>query len=635
VAGVRRKQTDTKPHAINDGLLSHQRGGQILLDAGAWVVAILAAALVQCDFRPNDLQVPSLAALTAAVLPVQMAMGTHQWLYRRRWRLGSFEEAAALARTTFGSTLVVGGCCLVLGSVTSLSVALGAGPIAVVLMAAKRFKLRHLAERRLRPAAQTLSRVVVIGAGEAGAQVVNAMLRSPDSPYDPVALIDDDPMRRNLRISGVPVLGTRADLPFVVDSLRADVVLIAVPSADAKLIRELCESASQLPVDIKVLPPVAHLFGSPVGVDDIRPITYADLLGRHQVHIDTDAVAHYLSGKRVLVTGAGGSIGSELCRQIAGYEPDELVMLDRDESALHALQLSLDGQALLQSRNLVIADIRDVQRLTGVFAEHKPDVVFHAAALKHVSFLEAYPDEALKSNVLGTMNVLNVATAFRVERFVNISTDKAVEPINVLGITKRIAERLTSWVGIGARGTFLSVRFGNVLGSRGSVLTSFTAQIEAGGPVTVTHPDVTRYFMTVEEAVLLVIQAGAVGRAGEVLVLDMGEPVSIAEVARRLIAAARRPVDITFTGLRPGEKLHETCLAADEPDNRPVHPLISHAQVPPLDPEELHRMDFTALPRELIEDMIKVVLSKESNDSVSEQRCNPREMSSAPFIDIS
>jgi FlaA1/EpsC-like NDP-sugar epimerase len=317
-------------------------------------------------------------------------------------------------------------------------------------------------------------------------------------------------------------------------------------------------------------------------VGDIRPPTETDLLGRHVVDTDVDAIASYLTGRRVLVTGAGGSIGSELCRQISRFAPDSLVMLDRDESALHALQLRIEGRAMLDARELVVADLRDATRLREVFAEHQPQVVFHAAALKHLPLLEMHPSEAVKTNIGGTQNVLDAAASVGVERFVNISTDKAAGPISVLGYTKRICERLTAAATTASAGTYLSVRFGNVLGSRGSVLTSFHAQLDAGGPMTVTDPDVTRYFMTVEEAVQLVIQAGAVGRGGEALVLDMGEPVRIDDVARRLAAQAPRPIEIVYTGLRPGEKLEESLLGPGEIDVRPSHPQISQVPVPPL-----------------------------------------------------
>jgi FlaA1/EpsC-like NDP-sugar epimerase len=320
----------------------------------------------------------------------------------------------------------------------------------------------------------------------------------------------------------------------------------------------------------------------------------ADLLGRHEIHTDVESIAGYLTGKRVLVTGAGGSIGSELCHQIYRYAPATLVMLDHDESALHGVQLSIEGRAMLDSPNLVLVDIRDTDRMKDVFAFHRPEVVFHAAALKHLPLLERHPEEAIKTNVWGTLSLLHLAQGSGVERFVNISTDKAADPTSVLGYSKRITERLAAHVGREDSGTFLSVRFGNVLGSRGSVLETFRAQLDAGGPVTVTDSDVTRYFMTVEEAVQLVIQAGAIGQTGEVLVLDMGEPVRVADVAHRLASMCERPVEVVYTGLRPGEKLHEVLLGQGEIDARPNHPLISQIEVPPLEPAAAWALDAFA-----------------------------------------
>ncbi len=291
-----------------------------------------------------------------------------------------------------------------------------------------------------------------------------------------------------------------------------------------------------------MLPSTNQLLTDHVGIRDIRDINLTDVLGRNQLDTDIDAIAGYLTGRRILVTGAGGSIGSELCRQIHRFAPAELMMLDRDESALHAVQLSIHGRAMLDSDDVVLCDIRDARAVTDIFLNRRPEVVFHAAALKHLPMLEQYPAEAVKTNVIGTHNVLEAARLSRVERFVNISTDKAANPASVLGYSKRIAEGLTAAHASKVEGTNLSVRFGNVLGSRGSVLTSFAKQISAGGPVTVTDPDVTRYFMTIEEACQLVIQAAAIGRAGEALVLDMGEPIRIVDVARQLIRQAGRRV---------------------------------------------------------------------------------------------
>ncbi len=337
----------------------------------------------------------------------------------------------------------------------------------------------------------------------------------------------------------------------------------------------------------KVIPTTTELISGGARIEGVRDPRISDLLGRRPVRTDIEAIAGRFAGQRILVTGAGGSIGSELCRQLHQFAPGELIMLDRDESALHEVQLTLHGQALLDSDETVLADIRDPRRVREVFERFRPQIVFHAAALKHLPLLERYPGEAVQSNILGTQTVLEAAAACGAESFVNISTDKAADPVSVLGYSKRIAERLTAHMAGQADGMYLSVRFGNVLGSRGSVLRTLSAQVKAGGPLTVTHPEVCRYFMTVNEAVQLVLQAAVVGGSGEVLILDMGEPVRIADIARRLAAQSVHPVDIVYTGLRPGEKLTEDLLGGDEVDHRPRHPLIRHAQVKPLDPDEL------------------------------------------------
>jgi FlaA1/EpsC-like NDP-sugar epimerase len=300
------------------------------------------------------------------------------------------------------------------------------------------------------------------------------------------------------------------------------------------------------------------------------------------------------------VTGAGGSIGSELCRQLSAFAPRRLVMIDRDESGLHGVQLSLEGRALLDSDTLVLADIRDRTRVARLFEEIRPDVVFHAAALKHLPLLQAHPSEALKSNVWGTLSVLDAAAAVGVSHFVNISTDKAANSASVLGYSKRIAEALTSSFGQEHSGRYLSVRFGNVLGSRGSVLTTFRSQLDDGGPLTVTHPEVTRYFMTIEEAVQLVIQAGAIGGDGHAMVLDMGEPVRIYDVARQLAASRHPEVPIEFTGLRPGEKLHEDLFCSEESPALSAHELIRYVQVPGLEPDRVRKLDPTGTHAEVL-----------------------------------
>ena len=442
-------------------------------------------------------------------------------------------------------------------------------------------RLREIDDEKLENDGAT--RVLVVGAGEAGRQLVGSMLRDPSHALRPVGLLDDDPRKRHLRIRGVPVLGPVSRIGDDARTMGVDTVVIAIPSASPKVIERIRRVANAAELAVKVLPSTTQLLTDTVGIRDLRDINLTDVLGRNQLDTDVSSIAGYLRGRRVLVTGAGGSIGSELCRQINRYGPAELMMLDRDESALHAVQLSLHGRALLDSDDVILCDIRDRDAVKDVFGRRRPEVVFHAAALKHLPMLEQYPAEAVKTNIIGTRNVLDAADLVGVDTFVNISTDKAANPSSVLGYSKRIAERITAARAREASGVYVSVRFGNVLGSRGSVLTSFAGQIAKGGPVTVTDPDVTRFFMTIEEACQLVIQAAAIGSPGEALVLDMGEPVRILDVARQLIKQAGTAVGIEYTGLRGGEKLHEELFADNEPrDIRPKHHLVSHVPVPPV-----------------------------------------------------
>lgn len=561
---------------------------RIALDVAAWVVATASATYLRFGLTFDQTTKEGLVRTLPLVVVIQLVAGTATGLYRRRWRYGSFDEVAALVATSAITTSVLyarNEFFLTTRSVPQ-SVVLVGGVLGLVFMAGCRYVWRLALERARRPDSRSAEKLLIYGAGEGGLQMITTMMRSRTSPYVPVGMLDDDSSKQRLTIMGVSVLGTRNDIGSAKARTGATTILIALPSASARTVREVAELASQHDLAVKILPPVSEIFDRTLVEEDIRDLTEEDLLGRHQIETNLDEIAHYLTGKRVLVTGAGGSIGSELCRQLRRFGPAELMMLDRDESALHYVQLSIHGRALLDTPETILADIRDDQRMLRVFDERRPQVVFHAAALKHLPLLESYPDEAFKSNVLGTLNVLRAAEAASVEVFVNISTDKAANPVSVLGYSKRVAERLTAHVGNDARsGTYISVRFGNVLGSRGSVLTTFRDQVSSGGPVTVTHPDVTRFFMTIPEAVQLVIQAGAIGRSGEVLVLDMGEPVRIYDVARRMAEQAPKPIQIVFTGLREGEKLHEELFGDGELDHRPRHKLISHAIVPPLRPE--------------------------------------------------
>jgi FlaA1/EpsC-like NDP-sugar epimerase len=447
------------------------------------------------------------------------------------------------------------------------------------------------ARLRLRPAAATAVKIIVFGAGDAGTQLIHRLATHGGAAYRPVALLDDDPAKRRLRIQGVPVLGGRGQLAEIAASTGAGVLVIAIAGGSGKVIHDLAEAAERCGLIPKVIPSVRELLTGRAQIEGVRDPRISDLLGRRAVTTDVASVREHIAGKRVLVTGAGGSIGAELCRQVHHFGPAELIMLDRDESALHAVQLALHGRALLDSEETVLADIRDEHRVREVFGRFRPEIVFHAAALKHLPLLEGCPAEALKTNVWGTLTVLQAAADHGVQSFINISTDKAANPVSVLGYSKRITERLTAHMSVQTGGTYLSVRFGNVLGSRGSVLTALSAQVAAGGPITVTDPDVSRYFMLADEAVHLVLQAAVIGRGGEVLVLDMGEPVRIADMARRLAASTDRDLEVVFTGLRPGEKLTEECLGRGETDHRPYHPLICQVPVPALDPGEVTALD--------------------------------------------
>ncbi len=556
----------------------------VVTDVLGWVVGPL---LVLVLARPAGVVVaPGPAAVAVAAALATHLVAGRLWRLSRGVRLPGSDDDVVAA----GAAVGAGGVVLLLAGVVVDGVPLGvvvAVPITLVLAVGVRLAVRRRQVLALRPSPATAQRTVVVGAGEGGEELVRLMMRSPASPYLPVALIDDDPAKAALRLHGVPVRGRRGDLADIAAASGASAVVIAVARADRALVADVLDHATALGLDVKVLPPPGEMLTRPLEMSDVRPLTPADLLGRDEAQLDAGAISGYLTGRRVLVTGAGGSIGSELCRQVAAFAPSRLVMLDRDESALHAVQLSLSGRAMLDERDVVVADIRDRARLHAVLAEHHPQVVFHAAALKHLPLLEMHPGEGLQTNVTGTLNVLEACTSWGVERMVNVSTDKAADPCSVLGYTKRIAERLTAWSARSGDLTALSVRFGNVLGSRGSVLTTFSEQVRRGGPVTVTHPDVTRYFMTVEEAAGLVVQAGAVGRPGEVLVLDMGSPVRILDVVHRLMTAAGVDLDVQFTGLRPGEKLHEDLFGPGEVDERPVHPLVSHVTVPGLDPASL------------------------------------------------
>ncbi|WP_243399726.1 nucleoside-diphosphate sugar epimerase/dehydratase [Arthrobacter glacialis] len=567
---------------------------QAILDSLAWAVALFLAVLLRYELDIGLINFVGLAVLIGVAVATQLIAGWYMALYRGRYTFGSIHEARVLIAVT-----------LIVGVVTSVflslfinelhiarSVAIIAFPFAALSMAAVRYAKRLYVEGK--PIfGEEAQRTLIYGAGFLGNSLVTRMVQDPESPYVPVGLIDDDASKKRLRLSSVGVLGGGRELPEIIKRTKSTVVVLAVAHLSAKRIREISDSVSGLGVKVLVLPPLQEMLSSNTnrdhkgGLTDFREIDVADLIGRTPVETQVEEIAGYIRGKRVLVTGAGGSIGSELCRQLHGFDPAELMMLDRDESGLQQTQLSIVGHGLLQDANIVLADIRDAESLNEIFAQRRPEVVFHAAALKHAPLLQMYPKEGWKTNVLGSLNVLQAARSVDVETFVNVSTDKAASPTTALGHSKRAAEKLTAWMAGETGKRYVSVRFGNVIGSRGSMLPLFTDQINNGGPVTVTHPEVTRFFMTIPEACQLVIQAGAIGHGGDVLILDMGEPVRIMDVAERMIAMSGRDIKIKITGLRPSEKLHEQLTGEDEVQDPDGHKKISHTQARPLNPAEL------------------------------------------------
>ncbi len=564
------------------------RWREYLLDAAVWAVALPIATLIRLDYDPTRIApvAVGIPIILAAIL--QAISGWSFGLYRYRHPYGSRHDAHSLMLVvaSVGVTLTIGRLFVPASDDFPRSVPFIGLLVAFVLMAGVRLLHRALRERDLRPG-ETAAPTLVYGAGHLGQHVIQQMNRDRYSQFRPVGAIDDNPRLRNFRLEGVPVLGGRLELTQVARETGAEVLIFAIARADAELLRQVSDDADAAGLRLLVLPLLADVLEGHARLGDLRDVSIDDIIGRHPVDTEMDSIAHYVTGKRILVTGAGGSIGSELCRQLWRFSPLEVLMLDRDESGLHGTQMSIFGHGLLDTNDVILADIREKAVLKDILTQRRPDVVFHAAALKHLPMLEQYPEEAWKTNVLGTLNVLEACRAAGVGTLVNISTDKAADPTSFLGRSKRIAEQLTAWMASDSGLNYLSVRFGNVIGSRGSMLPTFLAQIEAGGPVTVTDSEVTRYFMTIPEACQLVVQAAAIGRPGEVLILDMGQPIRILDVAERMIAMSGKQIDITFTGLRPGEKLHEALIDVGETDERPFHPSISHSSIPALHPDDL------------------------------------------------
>lgn len=569
----------------------------VVLDVAVVVLATVIAYYARFEGAVPEPFARWINPLIAASLVVYLALFALWGLYRLVLRyVGVDTLLKLLAATTIGSAILLGADLVVRGAEGMRSVPVGVLFIQGVLVflgaAGSRLAARVLMYlRSARPGDGR--KVLIVGAGSAGSLLLREIQNRPDLGLSVVGFLDDDPALKGRTIGGVPVMGTSSQLQTISKQRGVEEIVVAMPAAARETVRTILNAAADAGVQTRIMPQLVIAKGS-VSLRDLRQVDVEDLLGREPTRIDTEQVRTTLAGKTVAVTGAAGSIGSELCRQIARFGPQRLLLIEIDESRLYELYLELE-RTVPGVAEMCICDIRDAARLDALFAEKCPQVVLHAAAYKHVPLMEIWPAEAIKTNVMGTLQVIEACERHHVERFVLISTDKAVAPVNMMGLTKSLAERTmlnaTRCCDLNA----VAVRFGNVLASRGSVVPIFEEQLRHGGPLTVTHPEVTRFFMTIPEAARLVLQAQAIGNPGDIFVLEMGEPVRIVDLARKMIALSGVPADVEFVGLRPGEKLHEELIAATEtllPTERDNILRVDRVSVP--------EPDFEALIGELI-----------------------------------
>lgn len=548
---------------------------QILLDVMLIAAAFVGAYLVRFDGHLRHIYLQQLCVLLPFVVGIRLATNWGFGIYRRLWRYTGLTEVMELGCSVFTVTAIILvlrgiGLTSVHGNQLSFGIIFTDGALCFLFLTGPRVLRRLQTEHRQRRhwRQPVRRRALLVGAGDAGQLVLRELSQRSDLGVDVVGLLDDDPQKLRKRIGALTVYGTTAELPRLVENLFIDQVIIAMPSAPASEIRRIVEMCRIAEVETRILPGLFELINGRVSVNQLRDVSLEDLLGREPVTLDSAAIAGYLEGRCVLVTGAGGSIGSELCRQIMRFQPSTLLLLGKGENSIFSIQQELLGRPEPVKLEAIIADVRDHARLLNIFQKYKPQVVFHAAAHKHVPLMEGNVTEAITNNVRGTQNLAELAAEFAVETFVLVSSDKAVNPSSVMGATKRVAELIVQDLAQRSKTKYVSVRFGNVLASRGSVIPLWKQQIAAGGPVTVTDPEATRYFMLIPESVQLIMQAGALGAGGEIFVLDMGKPVKIFDLANDLIRFSGltpgEDIKIKFIGLRPGEKLYEELLTAEE-----------------------------------------------------------------------
>lgn len=500
-------------------------------------------------------------------------------LYDRMWSVASVRELLIICVAVTISVMTASFMQYIINQDVYFRVMMVTWMLHIILIGGSRFIVRMLNDRESFRRVDNLKRVLIVGAGQGGAMLIRNLKRAPNPEYRPVAIVDDDPKKQHLKILDVTVKGTTRDIPEIVKKYNIEEIFIAIPSLGRFGIKSIYDRCAQTNAKVKIMPNIEDVMTGKVSVSDMKEVNIEDLLGRDEVKLDMNAISKKLTNKTILITGAGGSIGSEICRQVMNFNPKKLILLGHGENSIYTILMELSEKTGNGVTELipVIADIRDRKRIFEIVEYHSPDVIYHAAAHKHVPLMEYNPTEAVENNIFGTKNVADAAHEFGVKNFVMISTDKAVNPTNVMGASKRIAEMVVQDLAKRSNTNFAAVRFGNVLGSRGSVVPRFKAQIAAGGPVTVTHPDMTRYFMTIPEASRLVLQAGALAKGGEVFVLDMGEPVKIVDLARNLIHLSgftEDEIKIEFTGIRPGEKMYEELLNPEEIQEASIFPKI-------------------------------------------------------------
>ncbi|HIK03585.1 MAG TPA: polysaccharide biosynthesis protein [Trichormus sp. M33_DOE_039] len=560
----------------------------ITIDGIIFALTPLLALLLTLDGNQGlQTYISELGRVTILFLLIKITVLWNLRFYRLYWRYASIEELINIV-AYMGITVVIqmlifyNSDLLPYLNIAKLppSFPLIDGLLAAIFVGGVRFSLRIVERIRQKYTIFSLQeRVLIVGAGNAGIDLVEEMQRNPQLGFNPIAFIDDDPQKLHAKIRGITVVGDRHTIPHIVQSLQIQKVIIAMPTVAGKVIREIVDICKATGIQTSTLPGMHEILNGRVRVDSIRDVRIEDLLRREPIQTDIERVSQFLKGKAVLITGAGGSIGSELCRQICQCRPAEIMLMGHGENSVFNIQQELEqlitilkeegkAQRYTPQIHTFIADIRFKERLRHAFDKFRPDVIFHAAAHKHVPLMELNSPEAITNNVLGTKNLLDMALEYDVHNFVMISTDKAVNPTNIMGASKRVAEMLVLQAAKDSGRPYVAVRFGNVLGSRGSVVPTFKKQIAAGGPVTVTHPDICRYFMTIPEAVQLVLQAAVLGHGGEVFMLNMGQPVKIVDLAKELIRLSgyevNKEIDILFTGLRPGEKLFEELFIAGE-----------------------------------------------------------------------